>query len=107
MQPAERVKELKRAIQQLKKSPRGGANFRRLTRLQALLAYYRQQPLERIAACYDLNVKSLKRWIKRYETNGLEGLGDAPRSGRLSGLTPEQQALLKAELERDRQRVWG
>ena len=106
MNPAERVKELKRAIQQIKKGSRGGADFRRVTRLQALIAYYRQQPLERIAACYDLDVKSLKRWIKRYEANGIEVLRDGFRSGRPGGLTDEQKALLKAEMQNDRQRVW-
>ena len=106
MKPADRIKELKRAIHQLKKSSRGGADFRRLIRLQALMAYYRQQPLERIAACYDVDVKSLKRWIKRYETHGIEALCDAPRSGRPGALTPEQKALLKAEMQKDQQRVW-
>jgi len=106
MNPADRIKELKRAIQQLKKSSRGGADFRRLIRLHALVAYYRQQPLDRVAACYDMDTKSLKRWIKRYESNGIGALCDAPRSGRPGALTPEQKALLKATMQNDRQRVW-
>jgi transposase len=106
MKPADHVKELKRAIRHIKKSSRGGADFRRLIRLQALAAYYRQQPLERIAACYDVDVKSLRRWIKCYEAGGIDALREAPRGGRPGALTPEQKALLKAEMQRDRQRVW-
>ena len=106
MKPADRVKELQRAIKQLKKGKRSASDIRKILRLQALVAYYRQQPLERIAACFDLNLKSLKRWIKCYEANGIEALGDAPRSGRPPLLTEEQKALLKAEMQKDRQRVW-
>jgi transposase len=106
MQPADRIKELKRAIQQLKKQGGGGADFRCLIRLQALLAYYRQQPLQRIAQCYDLGMKTLRRWIRRYEAEGLGSVADSRRSGRPCALTPEQRALLKAEMQRDNQRVW-
>ena len=106
MQSADRIKELKRAIQQLKKRGGGGSDFRCLIRLQALLAHYRQQPLPRIAQCYDLSVKTLRRCIRRYEAEGLESVSDARRSGRPCALTPEQKALLKAEMQRDNQRVW-
>jgi len=40
MTTAERIKELKQKIKHIKKTSKGGADFRKLIRLQALLAYY-------------------------------------------------------------------
>jgi transposase len=107
MTTAERIKELRQKIKHIKKTSKGGADFRKLIRLQALLAYYRQRScLDQIALHFDLSVKSLKRWIKRYESDGAESLRDRDRKGRPCQLTAEQKVLLKAELERDKQRVW-
>ncbi|MDD1613517.1 MAG: helix-turn-helix domain-containing protein, partial [Methylococcaceae bacterium] len=94
-------------IKHIKKTSKGGADFRKLVRLQALLAYYRHPScLNQIALHFDLSVKSLKRWIKRYESDGAESLRDRDRKGRPCQLTAEQKVLLKAELARDKQRVW-
>jgi len=41
------------------------------------------------------NQESLKRWIKRYESDGVENMSDRDR-----------KELLKAALENDKQRVW-
>jgi transposase len=107
MTTAERIKELRQKIKHIKKTSKGGADFRKLIRLQALLAYYRQRSrLDQIALHFDLSVKSLKRWIKRYESDGVENLSDRDRKGRPCQLTDEQKELLKAELARDKQRVW-
>ena len=106
MTTAERIKELKQKIKHIKKTSKGGADFRKLVRLQALLAHYRHgSSLDQIALYFDLSVKSLKRWIKRYECDGAESLRDRDRKGRPCQLTAEQKVLLKAELERDKQRV--
>jgi transposase len=78
-----------------------------LIRLQALLAYYKHRScLDQIALHFDLSVKSLKRWIKRYESDGAESLRDRDRKGRPCQLNAEQKVLLKAKLARDKQRVW-
>jgi len=69
--------------------------------LQALVVF------KQIASHFDLSVKSLKRWIKRYESDGLENLSDRDRKGRPCQLTDEQKELLKAALEDDKQRVWS
>jgi transposase len=61
--------------------------------------------LDQIALHFDLSAKSLKRWIKRYESEGAESLRNQNRKGRPCQLTAEQKILLKAELERDKQRV--
>jgi len=100
MTTAERIKELKQKIRQLKKTCKSGADYRKLIRLKALLAYYRHSScLKQIASHFDLSVKSLKRWIKRYESDGLENLSDRDRKGRPCQLTDEQKELLKAALE--------
>lgn len=107
MNTAERIKELKQKIKHIRKTSRGGADFRKMTRLQALLAYYRHRScLDQIALHLDLGVKSLKRWIKRYESDGVESLSDRDRKGRPCQLTAEQKELLKAGLAANRQRVW-
>jgi transposase len=97
---------LKQKIRQLKKTCKSGADYRKLIRLKALLAYYRHSScLKQIASHFDLSVKSLKRWIKRYESDGLKNLSDRDRKGCPCQLTDEQKELLKAALEDDKQRV--
>ena len=71
------------------------------------MAYYGHRScLDPIALHFDLSVKSLKRWIKRYESDGAESLCDRERKGRPSRLTAGQKVLLNADLTRDKQRVW-
>ena len=61
MATAERIKELKQKIKNLKRTSKGEAAFRKLIRLQALLAYpSRLSCLEQIASHFDLSAKSLK-----------------------------------------------
>jgi transposase len=40
--------------------------------------------------------QTLRDWVHRYNAGGLEGLRDAPRSGRPAGLSAAQMAELKA-----------
>lgn len=40
--------------------------------------------------------QTLSDWVRRYNERGVEGLRDRPKSGRPCGLTPAQQAALKA-----------
>lgn len=94
MTDSERIQELTQKIKQLKKK---GGDFRTLIRLTALLAYYKKQPIDRIVLCFSISVKSLKRWIKRYEIKGIDFIHDEARSGRPSRLNPEQQELIKKE----------
>lgn len=101
-----RIQELKRKIKHLKKTGKGGSDFRLLVRLMALVAYYQNQPVERIAQLYNLSTKSLTRWIKRYESQGIDFINDAKRSGRPNRLSPEQLEQLKNDIEASNQRVW-
>ncbi len=83
-----------------------GAALGRIIRVKALIAYYKGIPVDVIAACYDVTPKSVQQWVKRFESEGEEGMDDRPRSGRPVRLPPEQAAELKALIERDNQRVW-
>lgn len=100
---AEKVKHLKVVLQRLVK---GSHPLATIIRVKALIAYYKGLNLQTVAACYDVTEKSVKQWVKRFESEGEDGLNDKPRSGRPVRLPPEQAAELKALIEQDQQRVW-
>lgn len=50
------------------------------------------QSVPQIAEALGLNEKTVRKWFKRFEQEGLTGLEDAPRSGAPSRYTPENQA---------------
>lgn len=79
---------------------------RSIIRIKALIAHYKGHPISSISQCYDINEKTLKRWIKRFENGGVEALKDEERSGRPAKLPKEQQEELKKIIETDNQRVW-
>jgi transposase len=106
MTESKRIQELNRTIKHLKKTGTGGSDFRLLIRLTVLVAYYQKQPIERIAGCLNISVKSVKRWIKRYKNKGIDFVRDSDRSGRPSGLNIEQQEHLKNKIQESNQRVW-
>lgn len=106
MTDSERIAELKRQINHLKKTSKGGGDFRVFLRMNALVAYYKKQPLERIALCYNINIKSLNRWIFHYESRENNNLHDKERSGRPPLLNSEQQSVVKKHIEENNQRVW-
>jgi transposase len=51
-----------------------------------------------IEAYLNISVKSVKRWIKRYTSKGIDFVRDEGRSGRPSGLNLEQQEHLKNKM---------
>ena len=106
MTESKHIQELNRKIKHLKKTGTGGSDFRLLIRLTVLVAYYQKHPVERIAGCLNISVKSIKRWIKRYKSKGLDFVRDEDRSGRPSGLNIEEQELLKNKIQELNQRVW-
>lgn len=59
-----------------------------------------------IKAYLYISVKSVKRWIKRYKSKGIDFVRDENRSGRSSGLNIEQQEHLKNKIQESNQRVW-
>jgi transposase len=53
---------------------------------------------EDLAVLYNVSHKSICNWVHRYNTEGIEGLKDKPRSGRPSRLTAEQFSKLSEVL---------
>src|SRR5919199_4030366 len=80
------------------------APMRTLLRVKALIAVYKGMSPEVVAECYDISLKSLKKWIKQFEAD--EDLADRPRSGRPARLTPAQADALKQLILTHNQRVW-
>jgi transposase len=85
-------RELLKALQ---KAPSAPAAL--VQRAQILLHSAAKQPSDDIACQVGLSVSSIRRWIKRFNSAGLLGLFDRPRSGRPREYTAEQ-ALRVAEV---------
>jgi transposase len=101
----EKLNTLRSAYRQLKKKERKtNVDVREMMRLKALIAYYQGIPIHTIAKCYGVSLKSLRNWVKKFETN--KNLADQPRSGRPPKLSPEQISKLKAKIAEDNQRIW-
>ncbi len=85
---------------------RSPAELRRLARLEcdgrvsarllALANALEGLPREEAARLAGMTGQTLGDWVHRYNEEGVEGLRDRPRSGRLPRLTDGQQAALKA-----------
>lgn len=106
MKNEEHVKELKNHIKKLKKQEITKSTIVSILRAKALIAYYEDIPLDTVAKCFGFHEKTLKRWIKGFEAYGCDELNDAPRSGRPTKLSSEQEEELKKIIEEQNDRVW-
>lgn len=79
-------------------------DVRGVLRVKALIAYYKGVLPALIVQCYEINGKTLKNWIERFEQE--ESLADLPRSGRPSKLPKEKQVELREMIVAQNQRVW-
>ena len=95
MKNLSRIKELKSLLNELKKEKQTPTILRWIYRIKALIAYYKGNAIDIVASCYDISTKTLKRWIKKFETLGCEYLRDKARSGRPSKLSAEELEALK------------
>lgn len=81
---------------------------RTLERAQIVLLAADGMSAARIAARVGCSEKLVQRWRSRYESDGLQGLLDLPRSGRPLTHGPETRALLIAKAcTRPPEREWG
>jgi len=100
-----KVEKLRSSYQQLKKKKaKSNGDVREMLRLKALIAYYQGLKLETVAQAYEVGVKTLREWIKKFEAE--VGVGDQARSGRPAKLSPGQQQQLKAIVTRHQEQVW-
>ena len=95
-----KLDRLRNQYRQLKKK----GDIRGVLRVKALIAYYKGMPAERVATCYDVSLKTLKEWIKKFEAE--RELTDQPRSGRPAKLSSSQSEELKQMISQQNQRVW-
>ena len=96
-QSAERLDELRELYRTTK-------DVRLRTRAQmVLLAAEHSMEAPAIALIVRESDQTVRNWLKRYEAEGIEGLGDAPRPGAPKKVTPEYVAQL---IEVVRLRPW-
>ena len=65
-----------------------------------LLAAEQGMVAPQIAVIVRLNEESVRRWLKRYEAEGIEGLKDDPRPGMAPTVTEDYRAQLVAAVRR-------
>ena len=83
------VKEEERtAIEQLAQSRTAAAQL--VERGRVLHLAVQGQRIPAIARALQVSQATVRLWLKRFNATGLEGLTDAPRSGRPATYTPEQ-----------------
>lgn len=51
-------------------------------RAQALLMSHKGFQIDQISDCFDVDRDTVSSWFNRWESQGLKGLSDQPRSGR-------------------------
>jgi transposase len=78
----------------------------RIRALMILLSAERHLVAAEIAAIVRQHEETVRRWLARYEAEGLAGLADAPRAGTPPKVTPVYRARL-LELVRRRPRALG
>lgn len=82
-------------IDELEKLYDSTRDVRLRTRAQmVLLAAEQQLTAPQIARIVRKDRQTVRRWLKRYQTDGLDGLHDAPRSGAPGKVTPAYRARL-------------
>jgi transposase len=80
----------------IKSQLRKDEKFSKGVRLYAVYQIALGKKAEEVQALYCSSHKSICNWVHRYNTEGIEGLKDKPRSGRRSRLSSEQKEILKA-----------
>lgn len=96
-----KLQKLRTMQRDLKKAK---AHLRTILRVKALIAVYKGMAPEIVAECYEISLKSLKKWIQQFEAD--DELADQARTGRPPKLTSEQAQAVKQLIVTQNQRVW-
>jgi transposase len=86
------TQEEERVITKLVRSQTASARL--VERAKILHLASRGQTVPQIAASLGINEKTVRKWFRRFEQQGLAGLEDAPRSGAPSHYTAENKAFV-------------
>ena len=70
-------------------------------RLHGLLLVTGGQSCQQVAELFGEDRRTVQRWVKRFESHGLEGVREGERSGRPATLDAKQWAALWRDLRRD------
>jgi len=70
-------------------------------RLHGLLLVTGGQSCQQVAELFGEDRRTVQRWVKRFESHGLEGMREGERSGRPTTLDAKQWAALGRDLRRD------
>lgn len=98
----QKIKKLRQAIKEYKKNN----NIDMVIRLKVLIAYLSDKPIHKIADYFDISEKTIRRWIKKYDKNNIEGLENKDKSGRPPKLDENQLLELRSIIANDQERVW-
>ena len=80
----------------LQGSPCSGRYFKRIQSIKLNAQGY---SIPTISQLLEVHYNSVYHWLLRYENQGLEGLGDQPKSGRPRQLSEADQPLIEAWVE--------
>lgn len=69
-------------------------------RLHALLLVSSGQSCQQVAELYGEDRRTVQRWVRRFEKDGLDGLRDGEHAGRPTSLNESQLEKLKRDLAR-------
>jgi len=70
-------------------------------RLHGLLLVTGGQSCQQVAELFGEDRRTVQRWVRRFETHGLEGMREGDRSGRPTTLDAKQWTALGRDLRRD------
>ena len=69
-------------------------------RLHGLLLITGGQSCQQVAELFGEDRRTVQRWVKTFEQQGLDGLRDSERPGRPRSLTPQQWKSLESDLRK-------
>lgn len=100
------LKELQAHIRKLKQQKVSHQIRKAIERAKALLAYSKGLSTKIIAQVLSLSERTLKTWIKKFKSYGLDSLYDEERQGRPRTLSSAQEAELRQMIVDQNQRIW-
>jgi transposase len=87
------------SLEQLQALADQEAGRTRFLRLRAVILALGRQTAPEIASALGAGRRTVQEWVKRYNTEGLDGLVDRPGRGRPCRLTEEQLARLRDRID--------
>lgn len=68
-------------------------NYREISRCRAMMLSHKGYTINELADIFEVDRDTISSWFDRYESQGIKGLSDAPKSGRPSKLREDQKKL--------------